>query len=89
MKRTAEQNLAANLRALKDYHGVNQAAAGKIGGLGQSHISMILRTKHALGIDKLDNLAAGFGVEPWQLLLPPAKFNAEVLQLPPSSKRKR
>ena len=61
--------LAENIKALMDYRELTQAAVAHASGLTQKQISRIVRQEQEIGIDKLQKLATGFKLIPWQLLV--------------------
>ena len=64
--------LARNLRALMDASDAlkTQAAVGKATGLNQRTIGYILSDTHSPGLKQIEAIAAAFGIQPWQLLVP-------------------
>lgn len=69
-KALLRQILARNIeRAMQVTPGVDtQMALAKRAGLGQSHISRILRGESAATIDVLTALAEALNIQPWELL---------------------
>lgn len=62
--------MARNLGLLMDAHKHSQTALGKLAGVDQTLIGKIRRGQHSTGIDKLERIAAVYGLQAWHLLLP-------------------
>ena len=67
--------LAANLRALiadrPEY--ASHAALVKASGVSNGTLGRIRNAEVATTLDQLEGLAAAFGIEPWELLVPPER----------------
>lgn len=81
--------LADNTKRLMKAQGLNQSQLAKRSGIAQQDISRILRSKHSTTLDKLEGLAAGLDVRPWELLADDEETRREALRrmLGPASSR--
>jgi DNA-binding phage protein len=61
-------NLAALMAATEDLR--TQAAVGKRAGVDQRTVGRILNREHSPNLLQIQKLAAAFGLQPWQLLVP-------------------
>ena len=67
--------LVLNLRvAMRRADLLTQKKLAKASGLSQSFLGALLNLETSISVVKLQNLADGLGVEPWQLLLPTPVF---------------
>jgi transcriptional regulator with XRE-family HTH domain len=63
------QVLAANLRRAMERPGMDtQMAVAKKAGIGQSHLSRLLRCEASATTDLIAALARALGIQPWELL---------------------
>lgn len=67
---TARELLAANLRRLRKQRKISQERLSEMAGLHRTYVSQLERCKWSVGIDTLEQLALGLGVETWVLLSP-------------------
>ncbi len=70
---SSRHSLAANLRAARTLFGWSQEDLGFECGLKRTYIGALERLEVNPGIDNLDKLASGVGVDPCTLLLSPAQ----------------
>jgi transcriptional regulator with XRE-family HTH domain len=66
---SSRENLARNLKALRTSKGLSQEALADAAGIDRTYVSALERRKYSLSIDRLDQLAATLGVEPYMLLM--------------------
>lgn len=70
----AAVSFAVNIQRLMDHHELSQAELGRKSGVGQSTLSRLLNMENPELINPrastVDRLAAYFGTQPWQLMLP-------------------
>ena len=72
-------NLVANLTLLMDRSGLDtQEKVAKAAGVSQTHVGNILRRDKLPGVRVLERIAAGFGIEVWQLLAPNVILSAGI-----------
>jgi DNA-binding Xre family transcriptional regulator len=65
-----EKVVAANARALMAHHGHrNPTEAARYAGISQQQMDRILKGQR-VRVDTLENLARGYGLEPYQMLIP-------------------
>lgn len=62
--------LAHNLVALMKLHDISQNQLAKMSGVDQKTICNIVNTKNAPKLDKVDAIAAAFGLQAWHLIIP-------------------
>lgn len=67
---TARELLAANLRHLRKQRKISQERLSEMAGLHRTYVSQLERCRWSVGIDTLEQLALGLGVETWVLLSP-------------------
>lgn len=66
---SSRENLARNLKALRTAKGMSQEALADAARIDRTYVSALERLKYSLSIDRLDQLAAALGVEPYILLM--------------------
>lgn len=69
---SSRQNLALNLQLARTITGTSQEQLGLMCGLKRTYIGALERTEVNPGIDNLDRIAAGLGLQGHSLLLDPA-----------------
>ena len=73
--RSARAILAQNLAALMARDGLSQNALARRNRMNQKTISNILNQAKSPQLDKIEEIASAFHLEPWQLLLPDLPTN--------------
>ena len=73
---SSRDNLARNLKVLRQSRGLSQEALADAAGIDRSYVSALERQKYSLSIDRLDSLASSLGVEPFVLLMSELPSNA-------------
>lgn len=74
------ETLAANMRRLMADRDWKQAELAERAGIAQKTVSQILTGSSAATIETVDAIARAFGIEVWQLLMPPASTELEKAQ---------
>jgi DNA-binding XRE family transcriptional regulator len=74
---SSRENLARNLKALRTSKGLSQEALADAAGIDRTYVSALERQKYSLSIDRLDQLAATLGVEPYMLLMSEVRRSAD------------
>lgn len=66
---SSRETLAQNLRVLRAARGMSQEALADAAKVDRTYISALEREKYSVTIDRLDELARSFGLEPHVLLM--------------------
>lgn len=83
------QVFAANVRRVMEHYGENPTSAGVRCKVSQQQFRRFVRGEHSVTLDSVAAVAKGYGLEPYQLLIPgldPA--NPQVLRLLSASELK-
>lgn len=68
-KASIQQVLAHNLSVAMERQGLSGNALAKRAGVAQTHLAKVLRGEADLSTTKLGEVAAGLGLQPWELLV--------------------
>ena len=71
---SSRQLLGENLRELRRSAGWSQSDLARESGVPRALIGAVERGQGALGLDRLDQLAAALQIRPWQLLRPDGAY---------------